>query len=439
MDKIIAVLRANQDKAPDELVNDFQNLPVNPQTNEYDRDASAAFIKKWAPYIQENFENWEEIDYSANEPLKNRMAKDGVNTDLIGNANYLAGLARKYGSTPEEVSNAFGEILKDKQAADEKQKIADEYKREAELKYNRQKAVDEYEHSYLGMDKDNPLNIGLNKLADFLISDKTKKAVIEDPDNTARALGNVAVDIGGTVADFAPGIGGVVIGPAVRTARNIAEGDDALTVLSDAGTDVVGNWALAHGLKGLPGIGDFGPLRKIEEKIPTNEWAAQAERAASAGKKVADLPKFKTYSEAQEWIMKQPKEHRDMYQKALDESFGGVKKANLEDVQKALTEERKRQNRLSSRAEEWVKEHPVKAGAGKAVTRGTIGAERTAARAKTETATEYKVNNPKKIKTYDDAIGFIIDSNKRQWEAGFKPRDMSGIVGEAYKKWESER
>lgn len=237
MDKIIAVLRANQDKAPDELVNDFQNLPVNPQTNEYDKDASAAFIKKWAPYIQENFENWEEIDYSANEPLKNRMAKDGVNPDLIGNENYLAGLARKYGSTPEEVSKAFTEIGKEKAAADEKQKIADEYKREAEARYARQKAVDDYQHSYLGMDLDNPLNIGLNKLGDFIISDKTKRAVVEDPNDAGRIAGNIAVDIGGTAADFIPGVGGYVIGPTIRTGRNIAEGDKASDIVREAALD----------------------------------------------------------------------------------------------------------------------------------------------------------------------------------------------------------
>lgn len=433
-EKIVRILSQNADKAPKEMIADWQNLPINKQINAYDKDAVNAFIKKWAPYIQENFQNWEELDYSAGVPLKERMTKDGVNPTLMGNTNYLEGLARKYSSTPEEVSKTIAEIGKEKEAADEKQKLADEYKREAEAKFARQKAVDDYQHSYLGMDLDNPINRGLNWLADLVISDKTKKAVVEDPNATGRALANVGVDVVGTGADFLPGIGGIVVGPALRTGRNIAEGDKTSEALIKGGLDLGANAALAKGLKGIPGVKDFGPMRKVEEMLPTSEWSELVEKGTKKFTRAADEIPVKTKHEAYEWISKQPAEHRDFYKAALEKD--GVK--GLETARKQIIDENLKTLNEKKAAKQWMEDHKIKTVVGEAIPQVTVGSERTGVHT-ASTSEEPKMKNPSKIKTHSDAIDFIIDNQSKQWEAGFKPHDMSGIVGEAYKKWESER
>lgn len=442
MDKLLLILndKRNADKIDPQMVKDWEALPVSTKANAYDADAVRAWKNKWKDHIQGNFVGWEEIDWADGEPLKARMAKDGVNPDLIGNANYLEGLARKYGSTPAEVSKAFAEISKEKAAADEKQKIADEYKREAEARYARQKAVDDYQHSYLGMDLDNPLNIGLNKLADFIISDKTKRAVVEDPNDAGRIAGNIAVDIGGTAADFVPGVGGYVIGPTIRTGRNIAEGDKASDIVREAALDYGGNIALSQGLKGIPGIGDFGPLRKIEDKT-IGKWKEVAENLEKDVDfdNVFTVPSFESKGEFFKWAEKLPSATRKDVQKIIASSSEADVRKNLQGYVKKNVEENIRLSENMPYYKKYAAEHPVQTFVGKTIEPVTVGAERTAAERGTRTPTEYKTSSPKKIKTYDDAIGFIIDSNKRQWEAGFKPRDMSGIVGEAYKKWESER
>ena len=44
--------------------------------------------------------------------------------------------------------------------------------------------------------------------------------------------------------------------------------------------------------------------------------------------------------------------------------------------------------------------------------------------------------NPKKIKgDYDKALNYIIEQNKRQWAAGFRPNSTDDIVAKAYQKW----
>lgn len=466
MDKIIAVLRANQDKAPDELVNDFQNLPVNQQTNEYDRDASAAFIKKWAPYIQANFENWEEIDYSANEPLKTRMAKDGVNPDLIGNTNYLVGLARKYGSTPEEVSKAFAEIVKEKEVADEKQKLAEEYKREAESKYARQKAVDDYQHSYLGMDLDNPLNKGMNWLADLVISDKTKKAVVEDPNATGRALANVGVDVVGTGADFLPGIGGIVVGPALRTGRDIAEGDKATDALKRGGIDIGLNFAFAKAgkyagskagtetLKGTTKEATEAGVKNIDEAIKT----MNPEKIRTASGIKIDPSTIKNKTDLAKMVAEHP-ELESLYKKytatsdRLKSSEVAKKILDEYELTRLATNKGISYDKALNKAykAKYVQEHPVMSKVGEVLgspagqkildvgKQVVTGIGKSIKRTPIYEGTTEKPKNPSKIKTHSDAIDFIIDNNKRQWEAGFKPHDMNSIVGEAYKKWESER
>lgn len=433
----------NQDELQEFLADNVNaDVPVDIQ-NQMMTDATAldfaSFQKKWDKYLQDNSEGWSKLRAST-KTTKERV-KEAFGNDIPSD-NWLSEMhAKELSDIPiEDVRAAIAEIGKEKEAADEKQKIADEYKREAEARYARQKAVDDYQHSYLGMDLDNPVNIGLNKLADFIISDKTKRAVVEDPNDAGRIAGNIAVDIGGTAADFIPGVGGYVIGPTLRTGRNIAEGDKASDIVREAALDYGGNIALSQGLKGIPGIGDFGPLRKIEDKT-IGKWKEVAENLEKDVDfdNVFTVPSFASKGEFFKWAEKLPPETRKEVQKIVASSSEADVRKNLQGYVKKNVEENIRLSENMPYYKKYAAEHPVQTFVGKTIEPVTVGAERTAAEHGTRTPTEYKTSSPKKIKTFDDAIGFIIDSNKRQWEAGFKPRDMSGIVGEAYKKWESER
>lgn len=432
-DQIEELLSFNEDKVPKSMYDEL-NAAFDESTGEYNEDKLNEFYKKNKSTL-ETLKGYNEFDWSFGKPLKERL--EGANYEQF-DPNYIEGLALKLHSTPEEVASALSEIKAKKDAAKEKQKLADEYKREAEARYARQKAVDEYQYPYFGMDLDNPVNKGLNWVADQLISDKTKRAVVEDPNDAGRIAGNIAVDIGGTAVDLMPGVGGYVIGPALRTGRNIAEGDKAGSIIKDAAFDFGGNAALAKGLKGIPGIGDLGPLRKVEEKIPLNEWAAKAKTAKTPVKNVVlELPPADP-KEIGKWIEKQPAELRKEFYKVVEENPSNVREALIKKIDE-LGDIANKDTYKQMVAEQWVKENPWKARIGTRAEPTIVGIERTVTEHGTRTPTEYKTGSPKKIKTYDDAISFIIDNTKKQWEAGFVPTPDQGIVYEAYKKWESER
>lgn len=348
---------------------------------------------------------------------------------------YVEQKANKLNLNVDEVNKWLNELYNERKAAEE-------FEKKAQLDYERQKAVDDYQHRYFGMSEDNPLNKGLNKLADLVISNDTKKAIIDDPNNTAGIMGNAGADIVGTSLDFLPGYGGVIAGPAVRAARNYANGKDLDEVILNAGTDAGTNLVLMHGLKGIPGVKDIGPLHKIEEKMPWNDWVKLSERAGTKAKKLDDVPKLNTYAEAQEWINKQPKEYKDVYQKAYDASKHSPN-ASIQEANKALNEQKNLIQRQSYRATQWAKEHPVKSAIGANVPGAIIGTERTALHKETNDMLnkQDKPVNPKKIKgDYNKALDYLIEKNKRQWDAGFAPRENAGeITWEAYKKWMEEK
>ena len=154
---------------------------------------------------------------------------------------YVEQKANKLNLPLDEVNKYLGELENERQ-----QTQALEQK--AALDYERQKAVDDYKHRYLGMSENNPINKGLNKIADFIISSDTRKAIKEDPNNTGRIVGNAVADIGGTAADFLPGVGGYVVGPGIRAARDIAEDKSLDEILLNAGTDVGSNFILGKDL-----------------------------------------------------------------------------------------------------------------------------------------------------------------------------------------------
>lgn len=394
-----------------------------------DTDDVQGFINKHRADLQ-SFPGYAEIEKGPEKTPKEKV-KEAFTSYVDNNPYYVEEKAQLLNLKPDEVNSLLAELAAE-------QKAAEEYQAQQQLMYDRQQAVNDYQHSYLGMDTSNPVNKLFNWAADKIISDDTRKAIIEDPNNTARIAANAAVDVGGTAADFMPGVGGIVVGPALRTGRDIAEDKELADIVAERGMDLGANLVLNEGLKGIPGVQDLGPLRKVEEKLPTGKWVEQAERAARNKGKLPDMPKFKNLTEAQEWIMKQPKAQRDAYQKALDEAVGKkeVREA-MSKTQDALDEARKQQNKNTERARRWANEHPVKAGVGEAIPLLTVGAEKTGVHKTKEGLTgSEKISNPKKIKgDYDKALNYIIEQNKRQWAAGFRPNSTDDIVAKAYQKW----
>ena len=392
-------------------------------------DDVQGFINRHVKDLQ-SFPGYAEIEKGPEKTPKEKV-KEAFTSYVDNDPYYVTEKAQILNLQPDEVNSLLAELAAE-------QKAAEDYQAQQQLMYDRQKAVNDYQHSYLGMDTDNPVNKLLNWAADRIISDDTRKAIVEDPSNTARIVGNAAVDIGGTAADFMPGVGGIVVGPALRTGRDIAEDKELADIVTERGMDLGANLALNEGLKGIPGVKDLGPLRKVEEKLPTNEWVELAERANKNKGALPDMPKFKNLTEAQEWILKQPKAQRDAYQKALDEAAGKkeVREA-MSKTQEALDEARKQQNRQTERAKEWAKQNKGKAAVGEAIPRLTTGFEKTVVHKGKEGLTgSEKISNPKKIKgDYDKALDYIIEQNKRQWAAGFRPNSTDDIVAKAYQKW----
>lgn len=391
-------------------------------------DDVEGFINRHRKELQ-SFPGYAEIEKPKEKTPKEKV-KEAFTSYDDNDPYYVEEKAQLLNLKPDEVNSLLAELAAE-------QKAAEEYEKQQQLLYDRQQAVNNYQHPYFGMDVDNPANKALNWLADRIISNDTKKAIIEDPSNTARIVGNAATDIGGTAADFMPGIGGIVVGPAIRTARDVAEDKELGDIITERGMDLGANLVLNEGLKGIPGVRDFGPLRKVEEKLPMNDWVVQAERAKARKAALPDLPKFKNMSEAQEWLMKQPKEQREAYQKALDDAFGQGWRKDLDKAREVLEETRKKENRQSQRAAEWKKEHPVKAGVGEAIPQATKGLEKTGFhKSKEALSGDQKIANPKKIKgDYDKALDYIINENKRFWAAGFKPNSKDDIIAKAYQKW----
>lgn len=436
-DQIEQLLKMNEENIPQSIYDEL-NAAFDEKTGDYNSVKLNAFLKKNDSFLQ-TLKGYNDFEWNIDKPLKERLVGT---TYTQRDPNYIEGLSLRYNVTPEEIISTLDALQAEKEIAEAKQKLADEYKREAEAKFARQKAVDDYQHSYLGMDLDNPINRGMNWLADAIISDKTKRAVVEDPNDIGRIAGNAAADIVGTGLDFAPGYG-YVFAPAVRTGRNILEYDSEKDKVSDivkeAAADLIGSVALGRGLKGLPVARDLGPLHKVEEKIPLNEWATKSKTAKTPVKNtVLELPPTDP-KEIGKWIEKQPAELRKEFYKVVEENPSNDREALIKKIYE-LGEIAKKDTYKQMVAEQWVKENPIKAKTGTVAEQGVLGIERNLAVKPFQAETEYKTSNPKKIKTYDDALDFIIETYKRQWEADIKPRQIDGdIMYEAYKKWESER
>lgn len=362
------------------------------------------------------------------------------------------------GIESEEIMNkSLDKIRKDREKS---KKTAEEIAREKlaqQYRYDRQKAVDDYQHSYLGMDKDNPINKGLNWLADMIISDDTKSAIIEDPDNTAAILANAGVDIGGTALDFAPGYG-ALLGTGTRVGRDIAQGRDF--------GDVVGrNWVDAA----LGGAGaKLSKSFKVKGVKDDAEAATQAlaGQTGNVGEAVQNIKKLENIGKGDllywvphpdevKYIASENFTPRDwakyvaQFEDTMPETYEFLKGIKYEDRGKLLSKLKEATENVKSfaqnegeRALAIRREHPIKY---KAVEYGTpvlkqgaVGLSKTTSRAGKQD-TPYKTSDPSRMKAKDtkDAIEWMIENYKDQWSAGFKPREgiNTPMEMEAYRQW----
>ena len=233
---------------------------------------------------------------------------------------------------------------------------------DVDLKKAREQAVNE-DYSYLGMDKDNPINKGLNWLADKIISEDTKKAIIEDPSNTARIVGNAATDIGGTAADFLPGVGGYVVGPAIRMGRDIAEGKDASTIAENVGKDLAVNAVVGASVKGIGGIPDDvqffkGIAKKLKDSV--GKWDNLIEQSKKDIPNAKTPHTTKTKTEMQDFVDDLPAHERSAYDEVLKDGNWKNKEAVEEAHKKAKTEVSK-QRHARTEAKKRVEANPGKA------------------------------------------------------------------------------
>ena len=296
-------------------------------------------------------------------------------------------------------------------------------------KARRKKLVDEYQHSYWGMDTSNPVNKGLNLIADAVISPGTKQAIIEDEPKSnivARGISDVAA----AGADALPGVGGLVVGPTIRGVNRLTN-DDKSTALADIGLDYGGNVILNEGIRGLAGVQDLGPIGKWLERLPLNEWA-EVVKNTKLGKFVMD--------KMDPNMAKQMNDLPIARRNAVVDNAASKKAAGestTEAIEHALAEDNKQQvakrtkERFTTEAnKEWIKEHPIKAGVGVFGTGGSKTIEKGGARA----GNKYlRSEDDPKEKSYNSALDYIIKENERMWKAGFRPH--GGIELEAWKKW----
>ena len=155
---------------------------------------------------------------------------------------YIKGKAAKLGVSVEDVKKALGELQKEKDYFEgrerRKKEVAEDFKWNFASDFAKQRYIDTPEKSYWA----NP-ELSFEHIPD---------------------IADAFAGFGAGVADLAPGIGGTLIGPAIRAARNVAHGQkfgDVMTnFLADAGTNA--------GVDYLPGM-ILSKVNKVAKKGST--------------------------------------------------------------------------------------------------------------------------------------------------------------------------
>lgn len=369
------------------------------------------------------------------------LIKDDKSLDYTDNEKW--DLMELAGIDSEEIMNkSLDKIRKDRENDKKTKADLDKEKLAQQYRYARQKAVDEYQHSYLGMDKDNLLNQGLNWLADHVISDDTKRAMVEDPNNTSGIWANAATDIVGSGLDFAPGYWSL-LGTGARVAQDIANGHNAADIIGRNWLDAAVGVGGAKLMKGMKAKGVSDDALDISEKASgfggeakqaVADWAKAKDKAG-----VAALTRYISKKEAkkirnmspEEW-QKYIKTIKDPSTRELLKSVGYENRNKLKDIVKQLESDfDKFANNEVTRANLYWKEHPKTV---KAVEIGTpvmkqsaVGLSKSTTRAGKQD-TPYKTSDPNKatFKRDQDVIDWYKDNYGDQWKAGFKPRLING-------------
>lgn len=433
------------------------DVPVNTQ-NQLMSDAEkldfASFQKKWDKFLQDNSAGWSSV--RSNTKTTKERVKDAFGTE-IPSENWLLEMHEKeLSDIPiKDVRTAIDELQTEKEEENEKQKIANEYKREAETRFERQKAVDNYKYPYLGLDDDNPINRFLNGVADILISDDTRKAIIDDPNNNAGIIGNAATDIVGTGADIIPGYG-ALIGTGLRTARDIVNDKDW--------SDIVRRGLVDAAIAGGPSL--WGKLKGVKRDVDAVENASSILDNLSPEAKTASdyIKKGKEYDKLFEVNVKKTGLNA-MNDDVMRETFANMSKEDFALYKAQLKKKNPKMYDVIKDVKYENRADGVLDAYNKKAAEGASFADNELVQAKL-----YKKQNPKKYAAYKvakgienkvsgpatkislheageqkkprytkDVINYIIDTTAKQWEAGFIPTPKQGIVYEAYKKWESEK
>ena len=229
--KFIEILNNMQDEAlAEQLYKEFKALPRTKDGN-VDADAWQAFIKAKTNILRNTHEDFAVTEKSM-EPVAKQIRNYAENIDFLNqNPIYKAGLAKRFGISIEELDKELNSIIKAKEYQAGRKRRAKEIKDAGFFspwtlasEYSKQRYIDNPDASIFGKEGNfNPLSSeGQNELRDVM-------------------LGGA-----GAVGDLLPGLGGVLVGPAIRTARDIEHkvndspyqkewGDIGSNVLSDLG------------------------------------------------------------------------------------------------------------------------------------------------------------------------------------------------------------
>ena len=320
----------------------------------------------------------------------------------------------------------------------EKQKDVDEYDPDYERK---RKLVEEYQHDYKYLPSAGDWLA--NKVADLVISPATKDAIARGKDDSEIMLRG-ASDILAAGLDATPGAGKIatgvsyLAGPAIRSInRALSDKDfDFADYAKDFGTNIV----LGEGLKGLAGVKDFGPIQRVLNKIPLNEWYDIVKSTAGSNLRKLTMPK--SSETAAEFLSRIPQAEREMYldaaAKAAINETANLSKSSVDNASKNAIKEIQAEQIKADATElyknmfnkVWVKNNPKKAAAATLFGNAAKATEEALARKSLENSLD---DSKERKQKRDSALDFIINKNERMWNAGFKPH--GGIELEAWKKW----
>lgn len=230
-DALLDILGANIDNPiAKKLYAEYEALPKNA-----DETADSKAFQEWYKARQSDIRHLDSDVVSEEKPMQpvaKQIRDFADNIDFLDqNPTYKAGLAKKFGISAEELDKELNSIIKAKEYQAGRVRRAKEIK-EAGLfspwtlasDYSKQRYIDDPDASIFG--KEGNFNLlsteGVNEVRDVI-------------------LGGL-----GAVGDALPGVGGIFVGPGIRSMRDVANyggryGKDVGTIISDTGFDAFFN------------------------------------------------------------------------------------------------------------------------------------------------------------------------------------------------------